>query len=129
MLPRARKPNTHSERVIVRSLSARRSRVIVALCSFTVALSLVACLTALPAAVAQPAPKHYAQVLKACPAPAPGNATCFALVRKPVASPAPGKAPSAGAQPFVVGGGAASVGPAGAPAPKARDQACCGGGR
>ena len=102
----------------MRSLSARRSRVIVALCSFTVALSLVACLTALPAAVAQPAPKHYAQVLKACPAPAPGNATCFALVRKPVASPAPGKAPSAGAQPFVVGGGAASVGPAGGLTPE-----------
>jgi len=53
MLPRARKPNTHSERGIVRSLSARRSRVIVALCSFTVALALAAGATPAGAVVAK----------------------------------------------------------------------------
>jgi hypothetical protein len=64
-------------------------------------------------AATQPGATRYARVLEPCPALAAGHATCFALVRKPVATPAPGKAPSPGARPYVVGAGAASVGPAG----------------
>jgi PKD repeat protein len=58
----------------------------------------------------------YARILRACSAPTPGHATCFALVRAPVV---PGTPASVGARPFVVGGGASSPGPAGGFTPEA----------
>jgi hypothetical protein len=69
-------------------------------------------------AVATPPPRGgYAEALEACAPPTPGHASCFALVRKRVAS-APAAATSHGAQPFVVAGGAASAGPAGGLTPE-----------
>ncbi len=65
-----------------------------------------------------PVRRRYAKIVEACPAPAPGHATCFALVRKPVVAPAPDSATGAGVQPFVAGGGAASAGPAGGLTPE-----------
>jgi hypothetical protein len=54
----------------------------------------------------------YAQVHRACASPAPGRASCFALVRTPVGAAASAQARAA-ARPFVLGDGAASAGPAG----------------
>jgi PKD repeat protein len=53
---------------------------------------------------------HYAKVSRVCPAPKPGNATCFALVRVPVSSSA---ADEAGVRPYTAGDGALESGPAG----------------
>jgi len=58
---------------------------------------------------AAPARTGLAHVRHACSAPAPGDATCFALVRTPVAAGTPA---SAGASPYVVDSGASSPGPA-----------------
>ena len=64
---------------------------------------------------AAPARTGLAQVRHACSSPAPGYATCFALVRTPVASGTPA---SAGASPYVVDSGASSPGPAGGLTPE-----------
>ena len=53
---------------------------------------------------------RYAKVSRACSAPEPRIATCFALVRVPVSSAAAGEA---GVEPFVAGDGALESGPAG----------------
>jgi subtilase family serine protease len=50
---------------------------------------------------------RYAKIRRVCPPPAPGRATCFALVREPVASG------TAGAAPYVLNDGASESGPAG----------------
>jgi hypothetical protein len=67
-----------------------------------------------PAAVASQAGSavgsRYARVGQVCPPPTPGDATCFAVVRVPVASSAPA---STRASPYIVGDGAAASGPAG----------------
>src|ERR1039458_8937852 len=57
-----------------------------------------------------PIATRYAQIRRVCPAPAPGRATCLALLRAPVAS---GVATSAGARPYALNDGAPSSGPAG----------------
>jgi PKD repeat protein len=101
----------------VRLLSARGSRINLAGCL----LATGACLAVAPAvwaAPAQPTHTRYAQIVEACPAPGPGHATCFALVRKPVKAPAPGTTAPRGVQPYVVGGGAALAGPAGGLTPE-----------
>jgi hypothetical protein len=54
-----------------------------------------------------PGETRYATVRQVCPAPAPGDASCFALALVP----APAEA--AGVQPYVVGAGSSSKGPAG----------------
>ena len=53
---------------------------------------------------------HYAKVRRACGAPKPGHAACFALVREPVSS---GDAGAAGVRPYAAGAGASESGPAG----------------
>jgi subtilase family serine protease len=68
-------------------------------------------------ASAAPGPHHvarakmpktrYARIRRVCPAPAPARATCFALVREPVA------AGTVGAAPYVLNDGASESGPAG----------------
>jgi PKD repeat protein len=73
---------------------------------------------AAPAWAGSSGPVHYAKVRKVCPAPAPGHATCFALVREPVSPPAPGAPVHAGVQPYVTGSGAALTGPAGGLTPE-----------
>jgi PKD repeat protein len=101
----------------VRLLSARGSRIDLAGCL----LAIGACLAVAPAvwaAPAQPTHTRYAQIVEACPAPEPGHATCFALVRRPVKAPAPGTTAPRGVQPYVVGGGAALAGPAGGLTPE-----------
>jgi subtilase family serine protease len=50
---------------------------------------------------------RYARIRRVCPSPRRGRATCFALVREPVA------ASTAGAAPFVLNDGASQSGPAG----------------
>jgi subtilase family serine protease len=62
-----------------------------------------------PHHVARPkTPKtRYARIRRVCPAPAPARATCFALVREPVA------AGTVGAAPYVLNDGASESGPAG----------------
>jgi len=60
--------------------------------------------------LASPANTRYAQIRGVCPPPAPGRATCFALVRVPVAS---NIAASVGGRPYVLGDGASESGPAG----------------
>jgi hypothetical protein len=59
----------------------------------------------------------HAEAVKACAAPAPGYAGCFALVRKAVAAP-PAGATRGKARPFVLGGGSATAGPAGGLTPE-----------
>jgi PKD domain len=69
-------------------------------------------------ALAAPPPHGgYAEALEACAPPAPGYASCYALVRKRIASAPPATA-SSSVQPFVVAGGAASAGPAGGLTPE-----------
>ena len=68
-------------------------------------------------ASAAPGPHHvaraktpktrYARIRRVCPPPAPARATCFALVREPVA------AGTVGAAPYVLNDGASESGPAG----------------
>jgi hypothetical protein len=52
----------------------------------------------------------YARIERACPPPQPGEATCFALLRRPVAA---SQAGAPGVHPFTLRAGAASAGPAG----------------
>ena len=66
-----------------------------------------------PTAAASPgsrAPTPRAEVRPACSTPGPREASCFALVRIPVAA---GSSRAASARPYVPGSGAASSGPAG----------------
>ncbi len=69
-------------------------------------------LTALASpAFSAPLPKlGYARVEPACGRPKPGEATCFALVRRPVPA---SEADAPGVHPFLRGNGAATSGPAG----------------
>jgi PKD repeat protein len=53
---------------------------------------------------------RYAKVSRACLAPKPGHAACFALVREPVSSAAAGEA---GVTPYTIGDGALESGPDG----------------
>jgi PKD repeat protein len=72
---------------------------------------LASCLMATPAASASAPPgTGYARVHSACGAPAPGSATCFALVREPVPPTAAGQA---GVVPYALHAGASISGPAG----------------
>ena len=107
----------------MQSLSARCLRAVFGFSSSSIALAFGACLAFVPAPSAdgatRPAVTRYAQVLEACPAPAPGHARCFALVRKSVKPPAPGATTPRGVQPYLVGGGAALAGPAGGLTPEA----------
>jgi PKD domain len=64
---------------------------------------------------ASPAKILYAQIRHVCPPPAPGHATCFALVRVPVAASV---AASVGAQPYTRNDGATKSGPAGGLTPE-----------
>jgi PKD repeat protein len=79
-----------------------------------VLVALASSADAAPAALASkpisPAGTHYAVVRPACPPPTPGHATCFALVRVPVAADV---AASVGAKPYVPGDGAYETGPKG----------------
>lgn len=59
---------------------------------------------------ASPAKTRYARIRRVCPLPRPGRATCFALLRVPVAS---NIAASVGAKPYLPGDGASESGPAG----------------
>jgi subtilase family serine protease len=79
-----------------------------------VLLLLSALLAGAPSASAAPGSRpasrartRYAQIRRVCPLPRPGRATCFALVRVPVAAGA------VGAAPFVPGDGASESGPEG----------------
>lgn len=85
-------------------------------------LAVSVCLAVVPVSwargVVQPARTRYAKILEPCPAPEPGHATCFALVRKPVQSPAPGTNAGRGVRPYLVGGGASLAGPAGGLTPE-----------
>jgi PKD domain/Subtilase family len=83
-----------------------RSRAIVA----ALAWSLLATLAAWTSPSASAA-TGYAQVRRVCPPPAPGDATCEALLRSTVASSAPG------ARPYALNEGASSSGPAGGMTP------------
>jgi subtilase family serine protease len=60
-----------------------------------------------PASRAKHAKTRYARIRRVCPPPAPGRATCFALVREPVA------AGTVGAAPYLLNDGASESGPAG----------------
>jgi hypothetical protein len=57
-----------------------------------------------------PAKIRYAQIRRVCPPATPGRATCFALVRVPVASE---NAAAVGAKPYTLDDGASESGPAG----------------
>ena len=69
--------------------------------------------------VAMAAPKRisYARLTHACPPPPAGSATCFAVVREPIAASASASASAApagsGVYPYAAGAGSASAGPAG----------------
>jgi PKD repeat protein len=74
---------------------------------------LVCCLMLAPTAAAKTTFStgiRYAKVSRVCPAPKPGEATCFALVRVPVSSAA---ADEPGVRPYMAAGGAVESGPAG----------------
>ncbi|HMD56975.1 MAG TPA: PKD domain-containing protein [Solirubrobacteraceae bacterium] len=80
--------------------------------STALAVLLVVCLIASPAAAASsPAPRRtrYATIRPACAPAPPGSATCFALVRTPVRA---ADAASRGVVPYTIGGGAYTKGPA-----------------
>jgi hypothetical protein len=57
-----------------------------------------------------PAKIRYAQIRRVCPPATPGRATCFALVRVPVAAK---NAAAVGAKPYTLDDGASESGPAG----------------
>ncbi|HEX5225831.1 MAG TPA: PKD domain-containing protein [Solirubrobacteraceae bacterium] len=67
-----------------------------------------------------PHPAGYAEVRNACGAPAPGDARCYALLRRRVPSTAAGRA---GVRPFTAGDGALAAGPAGGLTPQALETA------
>jgi subtilase family serine protease len=73
---------------------------------------ILCCLILAPLASAARTPRsgrvRYAKVRPACPAPRPGNATCFAFVRVPMSSAA---AAEPGVQPYAVNDGASESGP------------------
>jgi hypothetical protein len=75
---------------------------------------LLCCPVVAPAAWAKSTPAskgtRYAKVGRVCPAPKPGDATCFALVRVPVSSE---DAAEPGVRPYAVDDGASKSGPAG----------------
>ncbi|HEY4916291.1 MAG TPA: PKD domain-containing protein [Solirubrobacteraceae bacterium] len=71
----------------------------------------LACVLAvLPGTSAASGQIHYARLTHACPPPQVGGATCFAVVRRPVATSA---SAAAGVHPYLAGSGSASSGPAG----------------
>ena len=86
---------------------------------FLLALALLCCLTAAPAASARsrsaPRGTRYAKIRRVCPAPRPGNATCLALARAPVPAAAAGEP---GVRPFTATRGALESGPAGGLTPE-----------
>jgi hypothetical protein len=102
----------------MRLLNQRRSQAVV---GFAATLSLVASFS-VPVSWASPGARpgrtRYAQILEPCPPPAPGHATCFALVRKTVKSPGPGTPADLGVRPYVVGAGAVTAGPSGGLTPE-----------
>ncbi len=92
----------------MRGLSAARPVV----CSAVITV-LAAGMAATPAtaqARTAPAATRYALLRPVCPPPAPGRATCLALLRAPVAASA---AAAAGAKPYALNDGATASGPAG----------------
>jgi PKD domain len=89
----------------------------IACCTVALAVFVATCSLASESAVATATPQGgYAEALHACAPAAPGHASCFALVRKRVASKPP--ATAGAAEPFVVAGGAATAGPAGGLTPE-----------
>lgn len=62
-------------------------------------------------AAAAPTRIDYARLTHACPPPRAGSATCFAVVRQPVAASA--AAADSGVHPYIAGAGDASSGPSG----------------
>jgi PKD repeat protein len=79
--------------------------------SWAFAVAIAWSLVLVPAAVAAaPGQVGYARLTHACPPPQAGSATCFAIVRRPVAAEA---ADSPGVHSYLLGAGAASSGPAG----------------
>ncbi|HSZ13528.1 MAG TPA: PKD domain-containing protein [Solirubrobacteraceae bacterium] len=94
----------------MQALCARR-----AMSRLWIALAVLACCLAVaPGADAKSSRRfkgaRYAKVSRVCPAPKPGDATCFALARVPVSSSA---ADQPGVHPFVAAAGAVESGPAG----------------
>jgi PKD repeat protein len=79
--------------------------------SWALVAVLVASVTVMVSAAAA-APKRigYARLTHACPPPQTGSATCFAVVRQPVAASA---SADSGVHPYIAGAGDASSGPSG----------------
>jgi PKD repeat protein len=65
--------------------------------------------------VATAAPRRigYARLTHACPPPPVGSATCFAVVREPIAASGSAASLASGIYPYAIGAGSASAGPAG----------------
>ncbi len=80
---------------------------------------LLCALVAVPTASARsrsaPRGTHYAKIRRVCPTPKPGDATCLALARVPVASAAAGEP---GVRPYTATRGALESGPAGGLTPE-----------
>src|ERR1700689_1001112 len=72
------------------------------------------------ASAGTPARIGFARLEPACSAPQAGSASCFAVVRRPVAAKA---AASAGVHAYVVGAGATGAGPAGGLTPAQLERA------
>ena len=71
---------------------------------------LLCCLIVVPVARATAAGTRYSKVIRVCPPPKPGSATCSALVRVPVST---AEAGDVGVRPYKVNDGASGSGPAG----------------
>jgi hypothetical protein len=97
------------------AVGALRSARLWAACA-VLAWSLSAVAAAGAEGTSAPETTRYAQIRPVCRPPAPGDATCMALLRVPVASTAPG------ATPYTLNDGSSSSGPSGGrtPAPFAK---------
>jgi PKD repeat protein len=78
--------------------------------SWAVVTILLCCLLVVPVARATAAGTLYSKVIRVCPPPKPGGATCSALVRVPVST---AQAGDVGVRPYKVNDGASGSGPAG----------------
>ncbi len=78
--------------------------------AWAVVTILLCCLIVVPVARATAAGTRYSKVIRVCPPPKPGSATCSALVRVPVST---AEAGDVGVMPYEVNDGASGSGPAG----------------
>jgi PKD domain len=105
---------THARQIVfARSRGARRPWAALVVACAALAWSVLAIPVAWANHTASPAKTRYARIRSVCPPPAPGDATCAAQLREPIAATSAAAAASVGASAYTVNDGASSSGPSG----------------